>query len=489
MRRIGIRVLVFLATILLPVGVVNAQGNQWLDDPGQLGHYAIGHTSYLLSDTARANRPVYLDVWYPVDARNITTSTAPAQYALDPFSKNLPVSSSKDWEILGYDPAYEGPTPADDGPFPLLMFSPGFDDDSWQQLFIGTRLASHGYVVAVLDHFADCQWAWSPCDDGWTIMYNRPRDVSFAVTTLVEMSKEPGQLLHHTIDHHRIGASGHSMGGYAAFTLAGGDNEVCDAMWGVLYNSGATFSLPPPPSTCAPSYPDPRVKVIIPLDGTQQLLHYRELARISVPSLIMGEPGDNWIGIFPDGNLKDSIARPHAAIDRPDSPRVDVTGANHYTFTNYCDGAQVFLNLGIITPDIYAAWISNWPCASTGPAPVTVSSANGHLAVTKYMIAFLDVYLARLDPDWWLDRWILTPEYALTHTPTVQFFDNEVCQAVLPDDTYFRYRPYQTSSECDVAQKDPTGWFASDPLSTSPDPTGANTRASKAQLLQPKKPF
>jgi hypothetical protein len=433
-----------------------AQGHNIAEDPGQLGHYAIGHTSYMLTDTNRSNRPVYLDVWYPADPWTVNASSPPALYALDPYSTNLPVSKSTDWEPLGYDPAFEGIPPSRNGRFPLVMFSPAFDDDSWQNLFVGTRLASHGYVVAILDHYADCQWAWSPCDDLWTILYNRPRDVSFAITSLLRMSEDRGQFLHGTIDSEHVAASGHSLGGYAAFTLAGGDDEVCDTMYGVLEGE---FSLPYPPSTCAPTPPDPRIKVIVPMDGSAWALHYGELARIKVPSLIMGEPGDNWIGLFPDGSAKDFVSRPHAAIGRPDSFRVDVMGANHYTFTNYCDGAKVFLNLGIITPDDYAQWMSNWPCASTGPSPVTVSSADGHLAVTKYTIAFLDLYQNGQDRDPLIDHWILTEGYALTHVPAVQFFANEHCWAALPDNTYFRYRPYQTSSECDVAQKDPAGWF------------------------------
>jgi hypothetical protein len=92
---------------------------------------------------------------------------------------------------------------------------------------------------------------------------------------------------------------------------------------------------------------------------------------------------------------------------------------------------------------------------------VTISSADEHFVVPKYMIAFLNVYLGRPDPDRVLDRWILTEQYALDHKPQVQFFSSEQCQAAIPDKSYFSYRAYQVSSECDVAKKDPTGWFAS----------------------------
>jgi len=120
-------------------------------------------------------------------------------------------------------------------------------------------------------------------------------------------------------------------------------------------------------------------------------------------------------------------------------------------------------NYGLLSPTDVESFETNWPCASTGLNPMLISPAVAHEAATKYMIAFLDIYFHNPDSIPWLDWWILTPEYALSHTPTVQFFNSEGCHAALPDHTYFRYRPYQTSSECDAAQKDPTGWFAPKP--------------------------
>jgi hypothetical protein len=43
------------------------------------------------------------------------------------------------------------PTPPADGPFPLVMFSPGWGGPAWSAIFLGTRLASHGFVVAIQD--------------------------------------------------------------------------------------------------------------------------------------------------------------------------------------------------------------------------------------------------------------------------------------------------------------------------------------------------
>jgi hypothetical protein len=325
-----------------------------------------------------------------------------------------------------------------------------------------------------------------------TIMVNRPRDISFIISQLLINNWTQGELLFQKIDPEKIAASGHSIGGYATYAITGGDDLVCDALWPAIVGSE---TLPYPPSTCVATVPDRRIKTLVSLDGSSQMLRYHELARISLPSLIMGETVDQSVELgtlagMPDPTqLRDWIARPHAAIDHIDSYRVDVNGTNHYSFTNYCDAAQVFFNLGLISSDGQTGWLSSWPCTNTGLDAVTISSADEHEVVTKYMIAFLDIYFHNPNSAPWLDLWILTPEYALTHTPTVQFFNSEGCHAALPDHTYFRYQPYQTSSECDVAQKDPTGFFASDPASSNSDPVVANTRAPNAQLLQPKKPF
>ena len=300
--------------VLLAVGVVNAQGQRWMDDPGQLGHYAIGHTSYLLTDKDNGNRPVYVGVWYPADAKGIDYSTPLAQYPLDPYTgtTNLPVTLSTDWEPYGYDRAYEGPTPSDDGPFPLVVFSPGSSEQTWQYIYIGTRLASHGYVVAVTEHWADCQWSWSACDDFLTTMVNRPRDMSFAITQLLAKNRTRGELLLGTIDQDKIAAGGHSIGVYATYALGGGDTLVCDTLWPVLLG---VESLPYPADTCVGTPPDHHIKAIVALDGlSSQALHYKELSRISVPSLIMGETFDQILASWPDmGGLE----RTPACCDKP----------------------------------------------------------------------------------------------------------------------------------------------------------------------------
>jgi hypothetical protein len=71
------------------------------------------------------------------------------------------------------------------------------------------------------------------------------------------------------------------------------------------------------------------------------------------------------------------------------------------------------------------------------------------------MIAFLGLHL-RGDEGY---RAVLTPSYAEAHSPPVEFFSGEVCEATLPDGTYFTYLGHQHVADCRMEQKDPPGAF------------------------------
>jgi hypothetical protein len=171
----------------------------------------------------------------------------------------------------------------------MVVFSHASGGYSWDYIFLGTRLASHGYVVAAIEHYADCQWSWSPCDDLLTAMVNRPRDVSFTITEWLAKSTGQGDVLGGTIDRQQVALGGHSLGGYATYALTGGDRLVCDALAPVI---AGLETLPYPPNTCVRIFPDRRIKTMISLDGSSWLMRYSELAKIVVPSLIMGETVD-----------------------------------------------------------------------------------------------------------------------------------------------------------------------------------------------------
>ena len=120
---------------------------------------AIGHTNIMLFDTGRpggrpdfpefaaTGRPIPVSIWYPVDPSVVAGRNSDAEYPLDVLYGIAPPSTSADWEPYGIDPAYEAPVPSRAKPFPLVVVSPGWGGWNWIHTSIGTRLASHGFVV------------------------------------------------------------------------------------------------------------------------------------------------------------------------------------------------------------------------------------------------------------------------------------------------------------------------------------------------------
>lgn len=443
MKRIVV-LAVFLTICHLAAGASPAVAAPPVADPGAPGSYLVGHTSFVLTDPGRPGgadfefRPIPVEVWYPVDPADVTEATPEAVYPLDILYGYVPDTVSSDWEKYGIDRAWQEPLPSAARPFPLVVFSPGWGAPAWWHISVGTRLASHGFVVAVMYHYGDWWWAWEPFDHLAVASWNRPRDVSFVLTDLLAKSEGgSGHLLSGTIRPDEVAASGWSLGGYASMTLAAGDDMVCDTLFGY-------FPEDPPEWTCSPSPTDPRIGAIVPLDGSNQVLHFDELARVEIPALGIGE---EWTALAIDPPFASWQARQHAAFSGRPAYRADVFNTNHQSFSDACEAIGVLEDKGIFTAGD-ADFLRAMLCDGYLP------SAEAHRLTTKYMIAFLKTHLSG-EPGY---QKILTPGYALTREPAVEFFVTEkkspssIFEDWPSDFTYFMHQP---GSEQARAEKDP----------------------------------
>jgi len=427
-------------TVSQPLQAAPANG---VPDPGQMGPYAIGHTSFVLYDTSRpgnregestyngTSRPIPVSLWYPVDRAIVKGRPSDAVYPLDPLSSHAPTTYSDQWERYGIDPAFEGPIPSSDKPFPLVVFSPGGSAPTWLNTSTATRLASHGFVVAVMYHWGNgWWWGWEPWDPAAVAAYNRPRDMSFVLTDLLTRDAARGDLLYGLIRPDQVAAAGHSFGGYAAEVLAGGDDHVCDTMpdeWGEK-----------PAWTCGPSSPDPRFKALALLSGFNDLLHFSELARVAVPTIGIGE---EW------NVVQDQQARQHAAFSGQPAYRVDLTGAVHMSFSDACEAAHVLEDIG--WDENGDIWYFSQFCT-----PDIIPSGLAHQLTHKYMVAFLKTHLAG-EPGY---QSMLTPGWALTHEQYIEFFVTEKRNPNSIDEDWpglFTYFPHQSGSVQARGVKDP----------------------------------
>jgi hypothetical protein len=455
------------AMLLLAAVPLGAAGPEV--DGGMPGPYPVGHTSFV--STYEAGRPVAVSVWYPADAAQITPQSAEAVYVMDPYLSLVGPTTSSEWEALGYERAYEEPKAAS-GRFALVMFSPGLTGNSWDYLYFGTRLASHGYIVAVLEHWGDGFWRESQgafYDYIEKIVYYRPRDLSFALTEMLRRDGSPGDLLYGTVDRRHLVAAGHSLGGYAAMTEFCGDDMVCDTVLITWWNDPLLVDF------CQATPRDPRFTALLTLDGSAWILRWEELSRIHAPSLLLGD-ARHADGEYPDeltNNDRSWIARPHAALAAGSrSLRVDIDNLEHLSFGNPCDGYTVLRRAHLFSQQDYKVFSSGWGC------PQLIPVSEPHRIITKYAIAWLNAEVIKNGSE--LSKSILTREYAMAHEPAVEVWWNERCCAPGDDQpgtfTYF----IDMFGTCAVADQNPATDFIPYP------PTGV--AAAAAGLSQPMDP-
>jgi predicted dienelactone hydrolase len=262
------------------------------------GPYRVGVRTLELVDPARLDargtgpRPVTTEVYYPA------TDGAIAGVPRDVISVlGLPIVATPSYR----DVAVAG------GRFPLVLFSHGNGGIRFQSFFFAAHLASHGYVVVSPDHhgntFLDLLAGISDPD----VAVNRPRDLSFLLDRFFAFDAEPGNTFAGAIDTARVGASGHSFGGFTVLAIAGGAGPL------------GTFT-------------DPRVRAILP-QAPAAPFPPAFLATITIPTLILG------------GSIDETTpfeSQQHAPYDAlPSGARVvalgELTDAGHFTFSDYCE--------------------------------------------------------------------------------------------------------------------------------------------------------
>jgi len=168
-------------------------------------------------------------------------------------------------------------------------------------------------------------------DDFTVPALNRPLDMSFVLDRLLEKNAASATSSRASSTLRSSRPSGWSYGGYARNGPRGwsGQPRQGHGRAGVLRAAGDIRS-----DSRRSENQGHR-----PLDGSSWVMHFYELARVSVPSMGVGE---EW------SMLKEQIgdpftswqARQHAAFQSHPNYRVDVTGAWHVSFSNLWRGLQ-----------------------------------------------------------------------------------------------------------------------------------------------------
>jgi dienelactone hydrolase len=216
--------------------------------PEPTGPCPAGTTSLCLTDTSRPDpwvaevsaRELMVSLWYPAtssDGRRARYMT-PAESELQLISRGI-TGVPPDALSTVRTNAVSDATPAGrQGALPLVVLSPGFTNPRSALTALAEDLASHGYVVAGIDHtyesfataFPDgrvttCLARQAPRQDrGEKVVAGRAADVSFVLGELTGAHPAwPGAAL---IDPSRMAMAGHSAGGAAAISAMLADSRI-----------------------------------------------------------------------------------------------------------------------------------------------------------------------------------------------------------------------------------------------------------------------
>lgn len=199
-------------------------------DPFQRGPLPVGVRSVTLRDTTR-DRDLPTELWYPATDAVAGRDIDPASqdhYKVMPAAPDSLQAAVRDAETRP-------------GRFPVIVFSHGWGGHRRQTTHLCSHFASHGYVVASVDHVgntildmmqlvAAAQSGNQPSDPMATVsgfVRDRPLDASFC---LDEILAGRAGISSEQIDADRVGITGHSFGGWTTLSTTGRDPRIKAAL-------------------------------------------------------------------------------------------------------------------------------------------------------------------------------------------------------------------------------------------------------------------
>lgn len=265
------------------------------------GEYSVGVKTLtatypepvMTMDGKQVARSLTLEVWYPAAA-----PTELAIYSDETRNGNvfeIQADAYRDANLLATQDGY-----------PVVVISHGYTGYRTLMYYLGEHLASHGYVVAAIDHTdstnKDVNFAENPYSGFPSTLLNRSRDQVFTLNTVANH-----EFFADSLNSEQAGLIGYSMGGYGAVNTVGGCYNFSD-------KAAATFTGVKEPAvieqvkqalnTCAggnasadatlPAWK--AAMALAPWGGQHQLFNTDALAKVNVPVLYVAGDNDDISG-------------------------------------------------------------------------------------------------------------------------------------------------------------------------------------------------
>ncbi len=177
------------------------------------GRTTITTWGAISGNLTNANRELSVRFWYPAETAN--GETAKYTHIMRPPGKD-PVTISTQGFAVSDAKAIA------DQKYPLILMSHGFGGWDTQFSNLAEQIASHGYIVASINH-ADkpIHGVTSFFLSFGNVLVDRTLDQRQILTQILEDAKSGSQAYAAQIDSDSVGLIGYSMGGYGAIASAG----------------------------------------------------------------------------------------------------------------------------------------------------------------------------------------------------------------------------------------------------------------------------
>ncbi len=333
-----------------------AAGPDHAPNPADWGPFPVGVTTMTVDvlDHEGEPRSFRVEIWYPTTEEfrdgpfeeiNIYED-APEEYK--PYIEiaktevpSMPTKAVRDATVR-----------RGDGPYPIILFSHGAYGVRYQSVFFTIPLASHGYIVASMDHpkntLYDILAYGYDMDVVVMSTMDRPTDAIMTLTAVTHRNETPEDMFYKSMITDKVGMSGHSFGAFLSLLMG---------------------SL------------DPRIKAIVPMapaSGFLDILGY-PADGLKIPTMLMGglidktlPPDEELLPVWP------KIPPPKGFLRFP-------TGG-HYTFSDIC-----VLDL-IKVADILDFGDAE-DALEDGCGPENIDVAVAHPLINQMGIGFFNCYL------------------------------------------------------------------------------------------------
>ena len=286
-------------------------------DQDDYGPYSVGAMSVTFQDAAKGRAEAITGtIWYPATVKDGT----PYKYQ----------------GLIKSDHALKDVALADAGPFPLIVFSHGYQGFAEQSFFFTEFMASHGFIVAACDHIGNTTGTNDEEHMGHMVQ-QRPQDLSIMIDQMLKDNADSSNRFYGKVDASRIAAVGHSFGGFTVLYLASGfiAPELTEEQCSLPADQRPVACLLVKLEQLSQidmdlDVSDKRVKAILPMAGVGMgIFGQANFDRITIPVMVMVGDDDKTVPY-------DQQSAVYYQVLDTDKAYFLMHHAGHFTFSNMC---------------------------------------------------------------------------------------------------------------------------------------------------------